>query len=232
MEPTPETSEALAGMTRYGDTQVEDELVRIGRQARELVPEIVGVSLGILGERLTFTLVADGALAQELDAMQYVDDGPCLEAVRRGELVAADVDTLLNEDCWAMFARASAVRGVKSSLSLPVLSQGQVVVGVNLYASTPTAFDGHHEQLAAICQAWAPGAVTNADLAFSSRREAAATPGRLRDQSLVDQATGMLAEAQHLEISIASDRITEAAARAGITESQAAQTVIRVLSAG
>lgn len=30
------------------------------------------------------------------------------------------------------------------------------------------AFDGHHEELAEICGAWAGGAVTNADLSFTS----------------------------------------------------------------
>ena len=104
------------------------------------------------------------------------------------------------------------------------------MAGVNLYASTEDAFAGHHEELAAICRAWAPGAVTNADLAFSTRLEAVATPARMREQTLVDQAVGMLAESQHLHTSAAADRLREAAARAGISQSQAAQTVIQVMS--
>jgi hypothetical protein len=129
-----------------------------------------------------------------------------------------------------MFAQASAVHGVESSLSLPIVRDGRVVAGVNLYASTADAFVGHHEELAAVCHAWAPGIVTNADLAFRTRLEAAATPQRMRDQSLVDQAIGMLAESQQLDIETAAERIRQAALCAGISESKAAQTIVRALT--
>jgi len=230
MEPLPETFEALQRLTMYGDTEVAAELVRIGRQVHEVVPATVGVSLSVPADRFTFTLVADGDLASQLDAAQYLDDGPCVEAQTTGEVLETNRTSLLDEGRWLLFARASAALGVGSSLSLPVLDEGQVVAGVNLYASTEDAFAGHHEELAAICRAWAPGAVTNADLAFSTRLEAVATPARMREQTLVDQAVGILAESQHLHTSAAADRLREAAALAGISQSQAAQTVIQVMS--
>jgi len=74
-------------------------------------------------------------------------------------------------------ARAEALAGISSTLSLPILGDGHVVGGVNLYGATSDAFDGHHEDLADACGAWAAGAVTNADLRFNSRVRAAATPG-------------------------------------------------------
>jgi hypothetical protein len=196
-----------------------------------VVPEVVGVSVGIPADEFTFTLVADGALARDLDAVQYLDDGPCIAALRAEKSLATQVEDLFDEQRWLMFAQASAVRGVESSLSLPILRQGRVVAGVNLYASAADAFEGHHEELAAICGAWAPGAVTNADLTFSTRHEAAATPARMADQNTVDQAIGMLAEAQHLTTEDAAERIRQAAERAGISEAQAARAVIGVLSA-
>jgi GAF domain-containing protein len=230
MEPLPETFEAIQRLSQYGDSQIAAELLRIGRQVQQVVPEVVGVSIGLPAEQFTFTLVADTSLAHEMDVMQYVDDGPCVQALHSGDVVETDLDDLLDEDRWLMFARASALHGVESSLSLPIVREGQVVAGVNLYASAPDAFVGHHEELAAICRAWAPGAVTNADLAFSTRLEAAATPGRMRDQSLIDQAIGMLAESQQVDTETAAARLREAALRAGISEAQAAQTIIRALS--
>ena len=65
------------------------------------------------------------------------------------------------------------INGHGSTLSLPILDDDQVVAGVNLYASTDDAFDGKHVEVARVCRAWAPGAVTNADLAFRTREEAA-----------------------------------------------------------
>lgn len=230
MEPLPETFEAIRRLVSSGDTQIASELVRIARQVREVVPEVVGVSIGLPADDFTFTLVADSDLARDLDAVQYVDDGPCLAALRGDEVIATELDDLFDEERWLMFARASAVHGVQSSLSLPVVRQGRVVAGVNLYASTPDAFDRHHEELAAICGAWAPGLVTNADLGFSTRLEAVATPARMADQSTVDQAVGMLAEAHHLSTEDAAERIRQAAERAGISAAQAARAIIGVLS--
>ena len=56
-----------------------------------------------------------------------------------------------------------------STVTLPVLAGGAVVGSINLYAASAEAFVGHHEAIARIFDAWAPGAVTNADLSFSTR---------------------------------------------------------------
>jgi GAF domain-containing protein len=230
MEPVPETREAIRQMDEYGDREVADELLRIGEQVQALVPDVVGVSLGLPAEGFTFTLVASTVVALEMDAVQYLDDGPCVDAIHGGGTIETSAEELLDEDRWQLFAQALAVSGIQSTLSLPVLRDGRVVAGVNLYASSPDAFSGHHDELAAICRAWAPGVVANADLDFSTRAEAVATPQRMRDRSQVDLATGMLAQIRGIDTLAAEQRIHEAATRAGISESRAAQVLIRILS--
>jgi hypothetical protein len=125
------------------------------------------VSLGIPGEEYTFNLVADGVSA-ELDALQYLDHGPCLQAVETGDLVEITTADLLDERRWLVFARAEAALGVASTLSLPMMgratwSRAKVELvevrhrkRVEPHASIPDAFDEHQAQLAAICRA--PGA--------------------------------------------------------------------------
>ena len=230
MEPLPETLEAIKRLTRYGDTELAAELVRIGRQVSDLVPETVGLSLALNADRLTFTLVASNEMVQQMDAVQYLDDGPFVAAVDVSETIATSVEGLLDEGRWRLFAQAMALNGIESTLSLPIMRQGRAVAGVNLFASTPDAFVGHHDELARICRAWSPGAVSNADLSFSTRKDAAATPERMREQNTVDLAIGMLAEAQRMDTATAAERIRQAAERAGTTESQAAKVVIRLLS--
>jgi hypothetical protein len=230
MEPIPETYIALKVLAEYGETELSDELLRMGRRVKEIVPELVGMSFSVHADNFTFTLVADSRLAMELDAVQYVDDGPCVAIPREGEAVQTTTEDLLDEGRWLMFARAEAAHGVESSLSLPISRNGRVVAGVNLYASTSDAFDGVVEELTEACGAWAPGVVANADLSFATRREAVATPGRVRDQQAVDTAIGLLAEAQDIHVDVAAERILDAASRAGITEAQAARAIIRVLS--
>lgn len=230
MDPIPETLEALRALARSGDVDVATTLHGLDRDVSRVVPEIVGISVGLACDPFTFTLVADSELVQETDAIQYVDDGPCLAAMRTGDVTATTTDDLMDEGRWQLFARSLAIHGIESTLSLPVLRDGRVVAGVNLYASTPDAFVGHHDELAAICGAWAPGVVANADLTFTTLLEAVETPERMRDQDVVDQAVGMLVSARGLSVSAAATRIRQAAARAGISQSQAARRLISVLS--
>ena len=230
MEPLPETVDAVQRLAEYGDTDIAVELFRIGREVQGVVPSIVGISLGLPADEFTFTLVASSDEVRQMDVTQYLDDGPCVEALHSGDTIETEMSQLLDEDRWRMFARATSAYGIESTLSLPVIRKGRVIACVNLYASTPDAFAGHHEELATICRGWAPGAVANADLAFRTRLEAAATPQRMRDQDIVDQAIGMLAATLDMEVTDAAERLRQAAVRAGITESQAAQTIIRLLS--
>lgn len=230
MEPLPETVAAVQRLAEYGDTDIAVELFRIGREVQEVVPEVVGVSLTLPADEFTFTLVATSEEAQQMDAAQYLDEGPCVDAIHSGDTIETDVSQLLDENKWLMFARASAANGIESTLSLPIVRKGRAIACVNLYASSPDGFVGHHEELAAICRGWAPGAVANADLAFRTRLEAAATPQRMDDQDVVDQAIGMLAATLRMEVADAAERLRQAAIRAGITESQAAKTIIRLLS--
>jgi hypothetical protein len=230
MEPIPETQIALTVLAEYGEPELSDELLGMGRRVKEIVPEVVGLSFGVHADNFTFTLLADSMLAVKLDVVQYVDDGPCVAVSGGDEPLRTTRDDLLDEGRWLMYARAQAAEGVESSLSLPISRNGRVVASVNLYAATPDAFDGRVEELTDACGAWAPGVVANADLSFTTRAEAVATPGRVRDQQAVDTAIGLLAEAQDIHVDVAADLILDAASRAGITEAQAARAIIRVLT--
>jgi hypothetical protein len=97
---------------------------------------------------------------------------------------------------------------------------------VNLYGASPDAFKGQHEAIAAIFEAWAPGAVTNADMSFRTRQEAEQAPRRVAEQARVDTATGIIAGRSGIDVASARERLTEAAQRAGVTDVQLADAVI------
>src|SRR3954451_24444117 len=159
MEPIPETHEALEELERYGDVELRGDLQHLTGLAKQLVPGLVGVSLSLVTEDLVLTYVASNLDIAALDAVQYTDDGPCLEAIRQEAVIETDTDALLNEDRWRLFAQASAAAGIRSSLSMPFRRQGVVTGGVNLYGERPDSFTGQVEQLADLFGAWAPGAV-------------------------------------------------------------------------
>lgn len=229
MEPVPETRETIEELAKYGDTEAATALLQMSRRVLEIVPEIVGLSLGVLDENLTFTLVSTSGTVASLDAVQYLDGGPCVDTPHDGETAEFTAAGVLDEDRWQMFQQASAAAGISSTLSLPIMNNDVVLGSVNLYASTSNAFDGHHEALAQACGAWAPGAVKNQDLAFRTRLAAARAPEQMRENNAIDVAIGVIAESQGVTVSVASERLSMAAARAGITEAQAAAAITRIL---
>lgn len=123
---------------------------------------------------------------------------------------------------------APAATGILSTLSLPIMTDGQVTGSINLYRGSSQAFTGHHEQLAEIFGAWAPGAVTNADLAFRTRLTAAQAPRLLRERTRIDTAVGILAATESIQIGEAAQRLTDAAQRVEVDELEVAETLIRL----
>jgi GAF domain-containing protein len=226
MEPVPETAEALDEFLGYDDTELGETLREMGRLAQEIAPDCVGLSLGLVQDDLTFTLVASGVEVAGIDAAQYVDGGPCVRTIASEETTESDVKDLLDEGRWSLFAQASAAAGIASSLSLPIHHDGEVVGGINLYGSTPDAFHGRHEALARALGASAAGAMGDAALSFASRRRAAETPARLRERNEIDTAVGLLAARYGESVDDAYSRLNGAALRAGVPEAVVAKVAL------
>ena len=188
------------------------------------------MSVALLEDDLVLTLVATDAEIAVLDSMQYLADGPCLEAVRERRLVELNGAEVLDEEEWRIFALASAASAVASTLTMPIVADGRVVGSVNLYAGSGHAFTDVHEQLADLLGTWAPGAVENADLSFSTRRLAEEAPARLRDRARFDTAVGLHAAREELSEDEARARLVSAAERAGVSLSRIAQAVITYYS--
>lgn len=225
MEPVPESREVLDELTSLGSDELAEALARMGEAARRIAPDCVGLSLGLIEHGVTFTLVASGEEAAALDAVQYIDDGPCTASQQSGKVIDVSVDDLLDEGRWAAYARASAAAGVASSLSLPIEGEDGLIGGVNLYGATPDAFEGRHEQLADALGASARGAITNADLPFSTRLAAARAPEDLEHSRDIDIALGMIAAAHEVDFDQAREALERGAARAGIPPVQAARAL-------
>ena len=152
MKPIPQTIEAAREMSRYvGDErEVLAELQAISDQVTDVVPQCLGLSLAWNDHGITFTLVASDDEIAVMDGVQYLDGGPCVAAVDAGHGIETSHDELVSEDPWRMFARATAARGVRSTLTMPITERGSVVGSVNLYGGSEDAFEGHHDELAQI----------------------------------------------------------------------------------
>jgi GAF domain-containing protein len=228
LEPLPETTEALAELLSFENPRVDEAFLGMGETARTVVPELVGLSLTLVEEGVTFTLAAPSVGVASLDAMQYLDDGPCERAVEEARPIASGVQALLDEGLWHVYARAAAASGVESSLSMPIIHEGEVRGGLNLYGASPDAFDDRWDRLAGALGASAEHAVTNADLSFATRLQAVKAPGALRDANRVDTAVGILAARYGESVGAARERLESVAARANVPLPVLARVVISV----
>ena len=229
MEPIPETTQAVE---EYGPfVQDGDLLERLREQAgrvQALVPDCIGLSLASRREGVTFTLGASEEELASLGPVPHVQVGPGAAGAEEERGGEPGPEGPLDEADWQLCAEATSTRGVASTLTLPILADGEVVGSVNLYARTRTAFRGHHDELARIFDAWAPGAVTNADLSFSTRQAAQEAPERLRADVRVQVASGLVASSLGLSLEAARDRLVRAAVRSGVAPVELAEAVIDI----
>jgi GAF domain-containing protein len=229
MEPIPEVREAATRLAALADQTLDlvQRLEAVSALAVTLLPSCVGVSITVLVDGDPFTVTATSGDIATLDAMQYLDGGPCLQAAAtQAPLV---VDDVLDEPRWQMYSQAAAATGVRSSMSLPIPGPADVPAGaLNIYASDPHAFHGVQAQLADLFGVHVRELVENADLSFMTREFARELPQRLEDHEQLNQAVGVLMGLHGWSADQARERIRYAATRARVTPTSVAKIIMLV----
>jgi GAF domain-containing protein len=185
--------------------EVETFLQEVAVLASRLVSPVASVGITVHYDGDMLTVATSDERAALIDMEQYtVGDGPCLEALRTGEVVAvADQATDTRWDGYALRARE---QGVRSTLSLPLLVDGRSVGALNLYSTDRAhAFDDEAREQAMAFADRASVALTltirHAEQASTSQQLEQA----LASRSVIDQAIGMLMAEQRCDARTAFD---------------------------
>lgn len=231
MEPLPETTQAdqLYGPFIYENADLLEQLVAMGDKVALIAPGCLGLSFSLVEEGVVFTVVATNLDVALCDAVQYAEGGPCVDSVATDKVISQRGADPLREESWLSFAAATSTAGIASTLSLPVSDHGTVTGGFNLYGATATTFDGHHDEIAQLLGAWAEGAVTNADLDFTTRDVARRAPHVLRETTRLTVAAVLLANDQASSVPQATEILRSAALRAGVPLPLLVESMITVL---
>ncbi|MGY1640958.1 GAF and ANTAR domain-containing protein [Geodermatophilus sp. SYSU D00703] len=185
----PGDADLLALLASGGDLndflgELVDLAVRQTRNARAC-----GLTLDRSGGAVTVSCT--GPLAAQADERQYqLDDGPCLEAMRRGTVVR--VEDMLGEQRWDGYPALAAQVGVRSSLSLPLAVDGRSRGALNLYSTEPCAFGPADEAVAARWAGQAAGALAVALRIAASDDRAEQLRGGLDTRTVIGQAVGLM----------------------------------------
>ncbi|TDO66866.1 GAF domain-containing protein [Kribbella sp. VKM Ac-2571] len=175
-----------------GAPGLEELLAKLVDVAAKIVepPASCGITTRYDGQPQT--IVSSDARAAWIDEQQYsLREGPCLDALASDAPV--DVADYLDENRWPQYVDAARKAGVKASLALPLIVDGQTIGAMNLYGyERPDTFSEADRERAT---AYAEQAATT--LAFAARAVRQSELGEqleqaLASRSVIDQALGLL----------------------------------------
>jgi GAF domain-containing protein len=158
--------------------------------AREVGGEL---SCGITArsDRRPVTVASSDALAAQLDEMQYADGiGPCMHALNTGEVV--QIDDLADDERWGVYRSDAYAHGLRSSLSMPIGSNGHIVGALNLYSTEARTFTEEHRKRAARFADRAAGALSVAARISAQTRLSEQLRQALESRAVIDQAIGVV----------------------------------------
>jgi GAF domain-containing protein len=96
-------------------------------------------SITLIQRKKPVTVASSAESAVSLDETQYSNgDGPCLSAIRKQ--VVVHVPDLSYERRWPAYTVAALEAGVGSSLSVPLVLEGEAEAGLNLYSTRSHGF--------------------------------------------------------------------------------------------
>lgn len=135
-------------------------------------------------------------VASAADEVQYqTGDGPCLHAMRHAHRVRIhDVST---HGRWPRFEKRAASLGIRSSLSLPLVADGEPVGALNLYSRTPGAFSDAETTRAEKFAGHASGALTLALRLASCTDLNDQLRSSMVSRAVIDQAVGVIMATEH-----------------------------------
>lgn len=191
-------------------------------------PYAIGDVLHDLAERVSAVLALTGAgvtLVQN-DHVQFVtaqletieelertqearQAGPCVEAVRTGQPVAitdltADSDTSAR---WPEYADKAHTVGIRAVAGIPMVTDDGVIGAVNLYDAAPRQWSPEDLEVAQVLADMATGYLVHASALDQQRRTAEQLRQALDTRIVIEQAKGIIANAEGISVDAAFQRL-------------------------
>jgi GAF domain-containing protein len=179
------------GRVRLSDTNLEGVLDTIAALAKRTVPGAHEVSVTLLRDGKARTAAFTGDLALNLDESQYESGhGPCLDAAAATSTMS--VPQMAEERRWPQWTSQALGQGVLSSLSIGLPVQDTVTGALNIYATTPEAFDDDAVVIGQTFAGYAAVALANAHLYDTTANLAQQMQAAMENRAVIEQAKGII----------------------------------------
>jgi GAF domain-containing protein len=180
----------MAGLVLSRET-VDTALELVTSLAATATAGTLGAAVTVVDEHGKRSKAASNALVEEADALQYrFDEGPCLTAWQRGELVRIDDTT--TDGRWPRWNEAASALGVRSVLSAPLLMVQESIGAMKVYCERPMNYGPHDEHVMRLLAGQAAILLANTQSLQEARRLSRQLTEALASRDVVAQATGVL----------------------------------------
>jgi GAF domain-containing protein len=179
------------GRIRLADIDIDTLLDKIAHLAKRSIPGASEVSVTLLHGNTPVTAAFTGELALALDEKQYERGyGPCMDAAdTTTSLIVPDTGS---EERWPGWAAVAAQAGVHSSLSVGLPVHEHVTGALNIYATTPKAFDDGAVAIAQTFAGFAAVGLANAHLYATQATLAGHMQKAMDNRAVIEQAKGII----------------------------------------
>jgi GAF domain-containing protein len=187
----PHEAFAELGRIRLADIDIDILLDKIAQLAKRSIPGAAEVSVTLLHSGSPVTAAFTGELALTLDEKQYERGyGPCPDAADTAtSLMVPDTGS---EQRWPGWASAAEQAGVYSSLSVGLPVHEHVTGALNIYATTPKAFDDEAIAIAQTFAGFAAVGLANAHLYETQATLAGHLQKAMDNRAVIEQAKGLI----------------------------------------
>jgi hypothetical protein len=205
---------------QLADSPPVDELLQRALElAIEMVPGCEEAGISMARKNRIETPASAGSLAAACDRLQEeLGSGPCIEALADSDLVR--IDDMTRDDRWPEFAAGAARLGVCSLLAVRMATARDRVAALNLYATTPGAFDRESDLLAT---AYA----THVGMLLAMQEREANLRAAIRSRETIGQAMGILMERHRITAGQAFDLIVHVSQSTNVKLREVADELVR-----
>ncbi|MFF5232850.1 GAF and ANTAR domain-containing protein [Dactylosporangium sp. NPDC000521] len=188
---------------------LDDFLERLVHVAAAAVTPAVACGVTVRRDGQPFSVAVSNALAGQVDELQYgADEGPCLDAMRDAAVIL--VDDLRRELRWDAYRPHAVAHGVASSLSMPLIIEGQSLGAMNLYAGSTGVFTTPVRKQAEGMAAQCTDALTLTVRQVRQSQLLDQLAEAMVSSSVIDQAIGILMAQQRCTAATAFDLLRRA----------------------
>jgi GAF domain-containing protein len=187
---------SLAELSTFlvSDHSIADTLTRVAVLAVEAVPPAMFAGITMMVDERVTTQAFTDPTCPEIDQAQYASGhGPCLDSFRTGSTII--VESLEHDDRYPEFATEALAHGVRSTLSLPLLSGEGSVGALNFYAGVDQPFGEAEEDVGRLFAAQAAVVLVNAQAYWGARLKSEHLEQALVGREVIDMAKGIIMNA-------------------------------------